>query len=309
MSVKMQLLHALAVFAAIGSASASPAENNYNFDYGFDPAVVSNDTVDYTDSNGTALRGYFAYANSTTTGRPAVVVIPDYDGIGPYERWRANLLAQLGYAAFVADIYGVNQTQGPALNMSESSALSSMYGMNPDLLLDRVGAAVAEAQMQSMVMSNATVVIGYCFGGSAVLDLAASWPEAATENVLGVMAFHAGSPPSAMIDMSPSNPIRISVQQGFDDPSIAPDAALSTQQMWESMGVKWEWTWYSQTVHAFTEPQGVGAAASSTAAYSATADERSWQALRTFLLDLFGYVTPQNEYANTTTADTVSSFA
>ena len=55
----MQLLHALAVFAAIGSASASPAENNYNFDYGFDPAVVSNDTVDYTDSNGTALRVKF----------------------------------------------------------------------------------------------------------------------------------------------------------------------------------------------------------------------------------------------------------
>ena len=27
-----------------------------------------------------------------------VVIIPDYDGIGPYELWRANLLAQQGYA-------------------------------------------------------------------------------------------------------------------------------------------------------------------------------------------------------------------
>ena len=43
------------------------------------------------------------------------------------------------------------------------------------------------------------------------------------------MAFHAGSGPSAMIDMSEGNPIRISVQQGFDDPSIAPDDALATQ--------------------------------------------------------------------------------
>ena len=33
------------------------------------------------------------------------------------------------------------------------------------------------------------------------------------------------------------------------------------QTMWENMGVTWEWTWYSQTVHAFTEPQGVGAGA------------------------------------------------
>ena len=45
-----------------------------------------------------------------------------------------------------------------------------------------------------------------------------------------------------------------------------PLALLDMQQMWESMGVKWEWTWYSQTVHAFTEPQGVGAAASSVCA-------------------------------------------
>lgn len=43
------------------------------------------------------------------------------------------------------------------------------------------------------------------------------------------MAFHAGSGPSAMIDMSEGNPIRISVQQGFDDPSISPDDAMATQ--------------------------------------------------------------------------------
>ena len=46
-----------------------------------------------------------------------------------------------------------------------------------------------------------------------------------------------------------------------------------------------------------------------TMAYSATADQRSWQALRFYLLDLFGYVTPQNQYTNTTMFDTASSFA
>lgn len=48
-----------------------------------------------------------------------------------------------------------------------------------------MAAIVLQAQMQSMVMTNATVVIGYCFGGSAVLDLAASWPAPATDDVLG----------------------------------------------------------------------------------------------------------------------------
>ncbi|KAL3160801.1 hypothetical protein ABBQ38_009212 [Trebouxia sp. C0009 RCD-2024] len=305
-SGKVQLCFLVAAAALIGRASASQNEATFDFDYGFNSSAISMDMVDYTDSAGTALRGYFAYDNATMAERPAVVVIPDYDGIGPYELWRANLLAQLGYAAFVADIYGVDQTQGPALNMSESGRLSGMYNMNPDLLLDRVSAGIAEVQTQPMVLPNSTVVIGYCFGGTAVLDLAASWP-AMTDGVLGVMAFHAVSGPSAMIDMNQGNPIRISVQQGFEDPSISPDDALATQRMWEDMGVKWEWTWYSQTVHAFTQPQLVGPAASAMAAYNAIADERSWLALRTFLLDLFGYITPQNQYANTTVSDSMGA--
>ena len=130
---QVQLCFLFVAAALISSASASPNEATFEFNYGFDPAVISMEMVNYTDSEGTALRvstqqisrsckwisaflrrvwqqggsqhdsllalqGYFAYNNSTMTERPAVVVIPDYDGIGPYEFWRANLLAQLGYA-------------------------------------------------------------------------------------------------------------------------------------------------------------------------------------------------------------------
>ena len=45
----------------------------------------------------------------------------------------------------------------------------------------------------------------------------------------GVMGFHVAAPPSAVINMTEGNPIRISVQQGFDDPSVPQNEALSTQ--------------------------------------------------------------------------------
>lgn len=61
-------------------------------------------------------------------------------------------------AAFVADIYGVNQTQGPALNMSQASMLSGMYGSNPALLLDRVGAGIAEVTWQRALFAAAASV-------------------------------------------------------------------------------------------------------------------------------------------------------
>ena len=44
---------------------------------------------------------------------------------------------------------------------------------------------VTQAQQQPQVRTNLTVVIGYCFGAAAVLDLAASYPDPITDNVLG----------------------------------------------------------------------------------------------------------------------------
>ena len=46
-----------------------------------------------------------------------------------------------------------------------------------------------------------------------------------------------------------------------------------------------------------------------TTAYNRVADERSWQSLRFFLLDLFGDTNTANFYTNTTVFDTASSFA
>lgn len=42
-------------------------------------------------------QAYLAYDNSSTAARPAIIIIPDWDGIGGYEEWRAKLLANLGY--------------------------------------------------------------------------------------------------------------------------------------------------------------------------------------------------------------------
>lgn len=50
---------------------------------------------------------------------------------------------------------------------------------------DSLQCALLQTQMQAVVKTNATVVIGYCFGAAAILDLAASWPDAITDNVLG----------------------------------------------------------------------------------------------------------------------------
>lgn len=44
-------------------------------------------------------------------------------------------------------------------------------------------------------------------------------------------------------------------------------------------------------------------------AYNPVADQRSWLALRTFLLDVFGNITPENQYANPTMADAMGTMS
>ena len=65
-------------------------------------------------------------------------------------------------AAFVADIYGAAQVQGPALNQTQSSMLSRRYLTDPDTLVDRVSSAVAEVRYCSTSIFYATVSSLYC---------------------------------------------------------------------------------------------------------------------------------------------------
>src|SRR6202046_5338769 len=64
-------------------------------------------TVSY-EQNGAKLEGYLAYDDSITAkGKvPGIVVFPEWWGLNDYIKGRADQLANLGYVAFAADMYG-----------------------------------------------------------------------------------------------------------------------------------------------------------------------------------------------------------
>ena len=67
-------------------------------------------------------------------------------GIGPYEYWRAKQLADLGYVAFVADIYSQDVVQGPSMPAAQRSALTQVYNKNPTLWVSRLHAGLDEVR-------------------------------------------------------------------------------------------------------------------------------------------------------------------
>src|ERR1019366_740909 len=59
-------------------------------------AELKGKTIEYKEGK-TVLEGYLVYDGAVQGKRPAVVVIPDWMGMSPFARDRANELAKLGY--------------------------------------------------------------------------------------------------------------------------------------------------------------------------------------------------------------------
>ena len=236
--------------------------------------VVSHD-VDYSDG-GVDLQGYVALDDSTNEPRPGVLVVHDWNGIGEYVQVRAQMLARLGYVAFAPDIYG----RGIRPDDNEAAQVAGTFYGNPDLMRSRVLAGLAQLRALPQVDSSRIAAIGYCFGGSVALALAASGAE-----IAGVVSFHGALVPVSAQEAAGIK-AKILVLGGAADP-VVPDEAVKAfeDSLRAAPLVDWQHTRYAGAMHAFTLPEAD--APDHGAQYQATAEQRSWAAMRTFFGEIF----------------------
>jgi len=150
-----------------------------------------------------------------------VLIVSDWDGIGDYEIWRARLLAHQGYFAFIVDVYTTDVPQ-PVEDFDTRIELTGFYLGVPERVRARLLAALTEVysdKHSALVLPNSAVIIGYCFGGSAVLEFARDDPE----GLVGVVAFHAGALTTSASKIQPGNDVKVLVLNGGDDSSVPPE--------------------------------------------------------------------------------------
>ncbi len=240
-------------------------------------ATVIGKTILYQDGQ-TILEGYFAYDDAVKGIRPAVVVVPDWMGPSAFSRKRAEELARLGFAALSADVYGKNIRPK---NSAEAMAQVQTYKNNRPLLRRRMQAAFATLLAQPQADKSRTAAIGYCFGGTAALELARSGAA-----LTGVVTFHGGLDTPTPEDAGHIK-AKILVLTGADDPHVPPAQIADFEKEMNAAKVDWQLVRYSGAVHAFAVPSA-GNDPSKGAAYNARADHRSWQAMKDFFAEIFG---------------------
>ena len=239
-------------------------------------AAIRTQAVEYRDG-GTVLEGYLAWDDAVKGPRPGILIVHQWMGLTDYEKMRADQLAGMGYVALAVDVYGKGVRPKDA---AEASALAGKYKGDRALLRARVNAGLSALRGNRLVDPQRIAAIGYCFGGTAVLELARSGAD-----VAGVVTFHGG--------LDSPNPgggknirAKVLVLHGADDPFTPAKDIAAFQQELRDAKVDWQMVYYSGAVHAFTQKMA-GNDPSRGAAYNERADRRSWEAMKTFLAEIF----------------------
>jgi len=239
-------------------------------------AGIQKRTVEYRDGD-TVLEGVVMHDDTIPGPRPGVLVVHQWKGLGDYELRRAEMLAKLGYVAFCADISGKGVR---ATNPADAGKLAGKYKDDRALLRSRVNAALAELRKQPLVDTARLGAIGYCFGGTTVLELARSGAP-----LNAVVSFHGGLSTPTPADAK-NIKAHVLALHGADDPFVPPTEVAGFEQEMRNGGVDWQLVSYGGAVHSFTDA-GAGTDNSKGAAYNERADLRSWKAMKDFLTELF----------------------
>jgi len=143
-----------------------------------------------------------------------------------------------------------------------------------------VNAAFEQLKKSQFVDAQKTAAIGYCFGGTTVLELARSGAD-----IDGVVSFH-GALATPAPDDAKSIKGKVLALHGADDPFVPPAEVQAFEEEMRKGKVDWQLVAYGNSVHSFTD-WNAGNDNSKGAAYNEKADKRSWEDMKDFFSELF----------------------
>ena len=212
--------------------------------------------------DGEQFEAYFATPSNTA---PLVFLVHAWGGVTDYEKKRADMLADMGYAAFAVDLFGAGVR--PTEMDERKAMIMSLYQDRPRMRKLLYGGL--DAAKEHGGNTDNAVAMGYCFGGACVLELARSGAE-----LKGFATFHGGlAIPEGQDYSNTRGPLLI--MHGTADTSITMNDFARLAEALEKAGVSHEMISYSGAPHAFT--------VFGSPAYRKDADQKSWRRFGEFL--------------------------
>jgi dienelactone hydrolase len=226
-------------------------------------------------ADGTLMVGRLGLPNGDGQ-RPGVLIAHEGQGLDSHQRSRADRLAELGYVAFALDYHGGGRSLS---DRNEMMARIGLLRADADRMraLARAGLEVLLAEPRAD--ASKLVAIGYCFGGTMVLELARGGAD-----LKAVVGFHPGLTTTRPQDSSNITG-KVLICVGTEDPFVPVEQRLAFEAEMRAADIDWRMYLYGGAEHSFTHPWA-GEGDMPGVKYQQAAAERSWRAM----LDLFDEV-------------------
>ena len=200
--------------------------------------------------DGTHFKSVLVYDDASPAKRPGLVMVPNWYGVNDTAIRKAQMIAGKQYVVLLTDMYGEKLRPEPGHADQAKAATSPLYA-DRTLMRKRINEALAQLKAQAAnapIDTSKLAAIGFCFGGTAVLDLARSGAD-----VAAVVSFHGG--------LTTDNPglakqikARVLVMNGADDKGTMPDADKFMDEM-RASPADWQFVVLGNAVHCFTETE------------------------------------------------------
>lgn len=196
--------------------------------------------------DGEPFEGVLVYDGALRVHRPGVVMVPNWMGVTGSAIEKARRLAGDSRVVLVADMYGKDVRPADA---AEAGQASGAVLADRALTRTRIAAAVeALAEHGRAVLRPGRIAaVGFCFGGTTVLELARSGAD-----VAAVVALH-GNP--APVQAAAKGEVRaaVLVLHGADDPWVPDDSLRAFEAEMRAAGADWTLASFGGAVHCFAE--------------------------------------------------------
>ncbi len=241
--------------------------------------AIHTEIIQY-NAGDTALEGYLAYDADAEGRAPGVVVFGEWWGRTEYLERRARELAELGYVALAADVYG-----GGKIAADADEAGQLMNGLLGDMnaVTARVQAAIDTLKAQPQTDTSRMGAMGYCLGGALSLHAARLGLD-----LRGVVSFH-GSLGKTHEAKAGDIKAKVLVCHGADDKFISDEELAGFKQEMADLNVDMTFESYPGALHGFTNPEAdeKGKKYGLALAYDAAVDKQSWEAMRSHWAHVF----------------------
>lgn len=225
--------------------------------------------------DGKTFDSVLVYDDAVKTPRPGLVMVPNWYGVNDMAITKAKMIAGKDYVILLTDMYGkgVRPT-----NDDEAGAAVKPFYADRSLMKKHVTKALEELKAQvgkAPIDGSRLAAIGFCFGGSAVLDLVRSGADIAS-----VVTFH-GILSTDDASQAKNIKAKVLVLNGADDSYVPNDQKAAFEKEMRDAKVDWTLVDYGNTVHCFTEKEAAGKAGN--CRYDERSATRAYAAMHEFI--------------------------